>query len=415
MNQRVVRRPVLRPGSTPRRHQPDYILLLLSVGLMTIGMVVIYAISPGLAAQKNVSENYYASKQIISVLMGIAAFMITSHIPISVWQRFERPLLYVAAMAAVVVRVFGEEVNGAYRWIQVAGVSFQAAELIKFALLVWLAGFLAQRIKSGLVRDWQATLKPLLVVLAIIAVVVAKVQSDLGSAAVMTAMIAAMVFVSGVSIKKLAMVGTIVLVATAILISTTSYRRNRLATFLNPSRDCQSTGYQACQALIAVGSGGMIGLGLGRSVQAYGYLPEASNDSIFAIMAEKFGFVGTALVLGMFGLLFSRLKNIIERTSDTYSRLLVVGVLAWLSTQTIINIGAMIGMLPLKGITLPLISSGGTSLIFICGAIGMVFQISRYTNYSVLSNDIDQENTSNDNITGRRRVRGAYHPGIGSR
>jgi cell division protein FtsW len=230
----------------------------------------------------------------------------------------------------------------------------------------------------------------------------------------MVAIIAAMIFVAGMPLKRVMMIGGIIAIGTAILISSSSYRRDRFATFLNPTRDCQSTGYQACQALIAVGSGGITGLGLGRGVQAYGYLPEAANDSIFAIMAEKFGFLGVSVLLGLFLAFFSRLKNIIERAPDDYSRLLVVGVLAWLSTQTLINIGAMIGLLPLKGITLPFISYGGTSLVFITAAIGLVFNISRYTSYSVSMNqDSNQksEGKGYESTTDRRRVRGAYHPG----
>ena len=407
-----VRRPNLL-SSEQRKHRPDYVLVLLSVVLMTFGLIVIYSISPGLAAQKHVGENYYAGKQIISILLGVGAFLVTANLPLKLWHHFERPLLYTATGAAIMVRLFGERVNGAYRWIQIGGLSFQAAELIKLALLIWLAGFLSERIRTGTLTDPQKTFKPLLIVLGVIALVVAKIQSDLGSTGVMVLMIAAMLFVAGFPLKRLMMVGGVVVIGTILLISSTAYRRDRLATFLNPSRDCQSTGYQACQALIAVGSGGIVGLGLGRSVQAYGYLPEAANDSIFAIYAEKFGFIGTALLIGVFAMFFSRLKNIIERTPEDYNRLLVVGILAWLSTQAIINIGAMLGLLPLKGITLPFISSGGTSLIFICGALGIAFQVSRYTTYNVITKDITNEGRAiNDDSTGRRRVRGAYHPGI---
>jgi cell division protein FtsW len=392
-------------------------LLLLSVILLVIGLIVIYSISPGLGAQKNVSDNYYAGKQLIAMLLGVGAFVITSNTPLSWWHKAQKPLLWAAVAAAVAVRLFGERVNGAYRWIQIGGLSFQAAELIKFALLVWLAGFLTERIREGSLGDPQKAFKPLLITLGAIAVVVAGIQSDLGSSGVMVIMIAAMVFVAGLPLKRLFLIGGVVAIGTVLLISTSSYRRARLETFLNPTRDCQTTGYQACQALIAVGSGGMVGLGLGRSVQAYGYLPEAANDSIFAILAEKFGFIGTALLLGAFALFFSRLVKIMERTPDTYNRLLVVGILAWLSTQTLINIGAMIGLLPLKGITLPFISSGGTSLIFICGAIGIAFQISRYTTFGAISEQTtgSHDGRAYDNSTGRRRVRGAYHPGLGSR
>jgi cell division protein FtsW len=389
-------------------------LLLLAVALLAYGLVVVYAISPGLSAQKNVSENYYVGKQLVAIVLGIAAFLVTSQLPLDWWRRLERPLLVVAGIAAVAVRLFGERVNGAYRWIQFGGMSFQVAELIKFALLVWLAGFLADRYRTGRLADKEATFKPLLIVLAIIAVVVAKVQSDLGSTGVMVAIIAAMVFIIGLPLKRIAIIGGVIAIGTALLISTSSYRRDRFATFLNPARDCQAQGYQACQALIAVGSGGIFGLGLGRGVQAYGYLPEAANDSIFAIMAEKFGFVGVTLILGLFAALFTRLKHIMERAPDTYSRLLVAGVLAWLSTQTMINVGAMIGLLPLKGITLPFISYGGTSLIFITAAVGVVFQISRYTSYSVMTEE-EVGPVGNENSSSGRRFRGAYHPNHRSR
>jgi len=180
-----------------------------------------------------------------------------------------------------------------------------------------------------------------------------------------------------------------------------------------------TTGYQACQALIAVGSGGISGLGLGRSVQAYGYLPEAQNDSIFAIYAEKFGFIGVMVLLGLFVALFARLRLIIERAPDTFSRLVAAGVLAWLSVQMIINVGAMIGLLPLKGITLPFVSYGGTSVLFVGAALGLIFQISHYTSFSarnVQRGDGGQSRTNNDEDSDDgRRIRRAYHPDLSRR
>jgi cell division protein FtsW len=397
-----------------RKHKPDYILLLISAVLLALGLIVLYAISPGLSAQKNVGENYFVTKQLTAIALGIGAFIFTAHTPTAMWRKFERPLVITALIVALAVRVVGEQINGAYRWIQVGGMSFQAAELIKFALLIWLAGFLTDKIMNREIQDFTKISKPLFTVLGLIAVIVAFIQSDLGSSGVMVAMIVAMVFVAGVPMKRLLQVGVIIFVAGALLISTSSYRRGRLATFINPSADCQSAGYQACQALIAVGSGGIAGLGLGRGVQAFGYLPESQNDSIFAIYAEKFGFLGVCVLLGLFLAFFARLKKIIEHTPDIYSRLLVVGVLAWLSTQTLINIGAMTGMLPLKGITLPFISYGGTSLVFITAAIGIVFQISRYTSYSIV-NSQNVEGQRHEGITDRRRLRGTYNSGARGR
>jgi cell division protein FtsW len=397
-----------------RKHKPDYWLLLLSAGLLAMGLIVLYSISPGLSAQKNVGENYYVIKQLTAIGLGLGAFIFTANTPVNLWRKFERPIVIAAFVVAIAVRVVGEQINGAYRWIQLGGMSFQAAELIKFALLIWLAGFLADRISNHEIQDTSKIQKPLYIVLGLIAVIVAFVQSDLGSSAVMVAMIAAMVFIAGAPKKLLFQTAIAIIIGIVLLTSTSSYRRSRLATFLNPARDCQAEGYQACQALIAVGSGGITGLGLGKGVQAYGYLPESQNDSIFAIYAEKFGFLGVTVLLGLFLGFFSRLKKIIVHTTDAYSRLLVVGVLAWLSTQTLINIGAMTGMLPLKGITLPFISYGGTSLVFITAAIGIVFQISRYTSYSIV-NSQKVEGQSHEGTTDRRRLRGTYNPGARGR
>lgn len=398
-----------------RRHRPDYWLLLLSVTLLVVGLVVVYAISPGLSVQKNVSENYYVGKQVLAIGLGIAAFSLVASTPMSLWRRLERPLIMITLAAAIAIRLFGERVNGAYRWIQVGGLSFQAAELIKFTLVIWLAGFLVDRLIKGELGNVNKTLKPLLFVLVIIGIVVAWLQSDLGSTGVMVAIMAAMVFIIGMPLKRIAIFGAIIIIGSILLVASSGYRRERFTTFLNPTRDCLTTGYQSCQALITVGSGGVAGLGLARGVQAYGYLPQAADDSIFAIFAEKFGFIGVATLLVIFTVLFARLKNIIERAPDTYARLLVTGVLAWLSTQLIINVGAMVGLLPLKGITLPFISYGGTSVVFVMAAIGLAFQVSRYTTYSITANTEIVEGKDYDNYPQRRGFRRAYNPNLSSR
>lgn len=395
-----------------RRHRPDYMLLILSALLLVVGLVLVFSISPALGAQKNVSDNYFVVKQVIAILLGASAFVVAANLPPKVWRSLELPLLIAAGLASVAVRLVGEEVNGAYRWIQIGGLSFQAAELIKFALIVWLAGFLSDRKKRGLLNSWSDTLKPLLIALGVIGVVVVVLQSDLGSAAVMIAILAAMAFVIGLPLKRVAAAGLIIITLVFLAVASSSYRRERVQTFLQPAADCQGAGYQSCQALIAVGSGGVFGQGLGQGVQAYGYLPEAGNDSIFAIYAEKFGFLGSAVLLALFIALFSRIMRVIERTPDDYSRLLVVGILAWLSTQSIINIGAMIGLLPLKGITLPFISYGGTSLIFVMAAIGVVFSVSRYTSYS--ATNLEKGN-NHESALSRRGQRGTYNTTVSRR
>ena len=409
MSVRSVRRPQLSgtAETLSRRHKPDYILVILSCLLLVVGLVVIYAISPGLAVQKHVSDNYFASKQLIAVGLGVVSFLAVANLPLGVWRKIQTPLIISAAAAAVIVRVFGERVNGAYRWIQIGGLSFQAVELVKFALMIWLAGFLADRAKQGTLGDFKETIRPLAIVLGLLGLMVAGVQSDLGSTAVLVAMMACMSFVVGLPMKKIALIGGIILIGGVLAISTSSYRRDRLFTFMHPERDCQNAGYQACQALIAVGSGGVFGKGLAHSVQAYGYLPEAANDSIFAIYAEKFGFLGVAVLLTLFGLFFARLKSIMTRAPNTYTRLIMVGVLAWLSTQAIINLGAMLGLLPLKGITLPFISYGGTSVVFVTAAIGLAFNISRYTTF--LAEDTNERGEGYARTAYRRGDRRPYY------
>jgi cell division protein FtsW len=403
-----------RSSDLGRRHKPDYWLVILCVVLLAIGLIVVYAISPALALSGNVSTNYYVVKQLIAIGLSLVAFAITAQVPIARWRQAYKPLLVIAGVTTLLA--IAMPVNPQYpahRWVRLGGnLSFQSVELLKFALLIWLAGFLAERIRNKEIGDIGKTMRPLMIALVVIGLMVAGVQSDLGSTGVIVVMMATLTFVAGMPFKRILLIGGIIVIGLVLAVSAIPYRRERLLAYLHPEQSCQTTGYQACQALIAVGSGGMIGLGLGRSVQANGYLPEAANDSIFAIYAEVFGFVGGVILLGLFVALFSRLKNIAERAPDDFSRLIVVGVLAWLSVQALINIGAMIGILPLKGITLPFISYGGTSVVFVAAAVGLVFQISRYTSYGTPVND---ERSGYDNSRDRRRVRGAYHPNLGGR
>lgn len=396
-----------------RRHRPDYVLVILSAILLAIGLIVIYSISPGLGAQKHVSDNYYTGKQIISILLGVGAFVITAAVPLNTWHHLEKPLIIAAGAAAFAVRFFGERVNGAYRWIQIGGLSFQAVELIKFALLIWLAFFLAERVRSGRMDSFSETFKPLIIAFLAIGFVVAGLQSDLGSTGVIVIMMATMCFIAGLPLKRVVMIGGVIVIGVIMAVSISPYRRDRLLTFLHPEQDCLNVGYQACQALIAVGSGGMFGKGLAHSVQAYGYLPEAANDSIFAIYAEKFGFLGVTLLICLFMVFFTRLKNIMERAPTIQTRLLMAGILAWLSTQALINIGAMTGLLPLKGITLPFISYGGTSIIFVTAIIGLAFNISRYTTYTVGFGD--REGRSNEDSAYRGRNRRPHYAAVSRR
>ncbi len=402
-----------------RRHRPDYWLVIICAVLLLVGVIIVYAIGPALQSTTGYSAGYYTSRQLLAIGLSVIAFFITSTIPIKLWKKYYKPVGIIALAATLLALV--TPVNPAYpahRWVRLGGLSFQPVELVKFAIIIWLAVFLTNAIRNNTITDFKKTLWPILLVLAVVGVIIAGAQSDLGSMGVIVVVMAVMAYVAGLPLKKIAIIGAIILIGLILAIAAFPYRRARLETYLHPASNCQTaSGYQACQALIAVGSGGIFGLGLGHSVQAYGYEPEADNDSIFAIYAETFGFFGSIILLAIFAALFSRLKSISERIDDDFCRLIVVGVLTWLSVQTLINVGAMIGLLPLKGITLPFVSYGGTSIVFLAGAIGVVFQISRYTSHSTpeLKLTIEGRKQANENRPNGRRVRGAYHPTPGSR
>jgi cell division protein FtsW len=346
---------------------------------MSIGLIVVYAISPALSASHHVNGGYYVGRQLLAIGLSLVAFAVTAQVPLSWWRQAYKPLLVLAGLVTLLALVLPvDPAYPAHRWVRLGGFSFQSVELLKFAMLIWLAGFLAKRQQEGKIAQTEATLKPMIIALFGTGLVVAGIQSDLGSMGVMVAMMGIMAFIAGLPMRRILMIVGVVAIGAFLAVSATPYRRERLQSFLHPEANCQGSGYQACEALVSVGSGGLIGLGLGSSVQAYGYQPEAANDSIFAIYAEKFGFVGSIVLLGVLVTFFARLKNIAERVSDDFSRLLVVGVLAWFSVQALINIGGMIGLLPLKGITLPFISYGGTSVVFAAAAVGLAFQASRY-------------------------------------
>jgi cell division protein FtsW len=359
-----------------RKHRPDYGLLVIASILLAVGLVVMYAISPALAAQGGgVSDSYFVSRQFIAIILGLFAFWVTSRVPFSFWERWQKPLIVTTFVLCVSTIAFG---GMASRWIQLGAFSFQPVEFVKFTLVVLLASFLAKAATSGNLQSIKA-LQPLAVTFAAFGFVIVILQRDLGSAFVLMAMTAVMAYIAGLPMKRLFIFAGVAIAVIILAISSTSYRRDRFLTFIQPERDCADAGYHACQALIAVGSGGVLGVGVGRSVQAYGYLPEAANDSIFAIYAEKFGFVGVVALLLLIGSLLLRILNIMARAPNTVTKLICAGVFAWLGVQAAVNIGAMLGLLPLKGITLPFISYGGTSLIFVMAALGLVFQISMYT------------------------------------
>jgi cell division protein FtsW len=397
------------------------IFLLMSV-LMLLGLVVIYSISPALTARinsagNNLDQNHFMYRQVQYMVVGLLAFAGASIVPLEWLRKHQNKLLW-AGIALCVVPIVASGTtlslcaNGACRWINLGFTTVQPAEVVKFGLLIFLAGFLAKRISEGKLNNPKETLWPLAIILAIISFIIIVLQKDLGTGITIFGIVITMLYMAGLNKKYLGLALLALLGIGLTLTVTAPHRMERIATFLNGSADDTSgAGYHINQALIAVGSGGITGKGLGRSIQAFGYLPEAANDSIFAIFAEKFGFVGTVAVLGIFAALLMRLLRVMDNAGNEYQRLIVAGVFGWVFTHTIVNIGAMLGIFPLTGITLPFLSFGGTSLLFIMGALGLALNASRYTIHRNPSSNDEGGGTYEDRRSrrgiGRTRYAGA--------
>lgn len=360
----------------PRKHKPDYLILIFSALLLGLGIILLVAISPALTAQGNLPGSYYVFRQLVALSLGIILFLFFSRMPEGFFKKTQKIFIGVSIISVLAVLIIS---GVAFRWVQIGGFSFQPAELIKFTIITSAGLFLADRVRSGENHDTKKTLLPLALWMSAVGFAIVILERDLGSMVVMLSIIFTMLFVANASFKKLLIAGLVIVGLIFASITSTPYRRDRVMTYLQPERDCTTTGYHACQALIAVGSGGLIGLGLGNSVQAYGYLPEASNDSIFAVYAEKFGFIGSTLLLLLYGSLMYRILMVVIRSEEIFNKLVSSGVFAWFLIQAFINIGAMVGLLPLKGITLPFISYGGTSLVFVLAGLGLVYRASGFT------------------------------------
>ncbi|HVI69054.1 MAG TPA: putative peptidoglycan glycosyltransferase FtsW [Magnetospirillaceae bacterium] len=372
-----------------RRHRPDLLLLLFLSVLLLLGLVVIYAISPALTARMagDVDQNMFMYRQLFYLGAGLIAFTVAAVVPISFWTKAHGKLLIGAIILGALpfllqATPIGLCANDACRWIDLGFISFQPAEAMKFALVIFLAVFLSARAQQGKLSDFHQTLFPAGLILLAMAIVVIGLQKDLGTGITIVAIVMTMLFVANMKARLLGIAAAGCLVLGILFTLIAPHRIERILTFVqHESSASDAMGYHINQALIAVGSGGLTGKGLGQSIQAFGYLPEAANDSIFAILAEKFGFLGTIAVLAIFAALFIRILGIMDHTADPTYRLIVAGVFGWVFSHTVVNIGAMLGVFPLTGITLPFVSFGGTSLLFMLSALGLVFQISRYTNH----------------------------------
>lgn len=402
-----------------RKHRPDYKIFLFMAIIMLVGLIVMYAIGPQRANLLNhaygtdYSSSYFFIKQLSSIAIALFVFFIMSIIPYTFWLRNAKKILLAGLLACSILAIAGlanwgiaQCSLGACRWFDLGSLgSFQPAELLKFGILLFLTVFLAQRIKSGKINDKDETLIPLIILVSIGLFFIVVLQKDLGTGISLVGIVASMLIVGGLDIKVGLVLSAILILASVLLILIAPHRLERVATFFkfDNSSTSDADSYHIEHAKIALGTGGLFGVGIGNSVQATGYLPEAINDSVFAIMGETFGFVGLMVILLLFLSIMLRILKNMDYLPNYRQKLLVAGVFGWFASHVILNIASMIGVFPLTGITLPLLSFGGTSLIFVSAALGLVFQLSRYTVHPSRIKEDQYENIGSRGRFGRSR------------
>ncbi|MBR2841605.1 cell division protein FtsW [Candidatus Saccharibacteria bacterium] len=399
-----------------RKHKSDLVILFATLGLMALGLIVIYAIGPMRANVLNSTygtdydSNYFFWGQLRSVgLSLLALYAAFKWIPYKYVKKAAKPLMIIALVLSGLLWVLSLAGSGAVkcelgecRWFNLGSVSFQPAELLKLALVIYLADFLARKKEEGVVGKFREFWLPLLVICGASLALVVVAQGDLGTGVALLAIILGTLLVSGVPTRQYLIVLAIILVGAVGAVAFSGHRMERVDAWLTTLTGGESSDstYHVDNAMLAIGVGGLTGVGIGNSVQATGYLPESINDSVFAIMGETFGFIGLFMVIAVFAALLLRMLKVAEHTPGTEERILIVGVFSWTLAQVAVNIMAMTGLVPVTGITLPLLSYGGTSMIFIAFALGLVLQLSCYTSREVIKNE---------DISSGRRLGGTYH------
>ena len=368
------RRPLFRAETSV-----DFPFLILVLLLLTVGLTMLYSAS---YAQSEYDSGYtvstrYLQKQAVCAALGLGCMAVFSRIPAKVWLRLAWPLYGISIALLLSVLVIGEEVNGARRWINLAGIQFQPSEIAKFTMILLFArltkgfGSSAREFRYG-VLGFGAALLGILIPLAL--------EKHLSAIMLMGMVAVVMMFVAGTNMKWiLAGIGGAA-VFVIVYISLMGYAGDRVTAWLNPESDPGDTGYQILQSLYAIGSGGLFGLGFGKSRQKYLYLPFQYNDYIFAVICEELGLVGAVLIIALFSAMILRGYWIALRAADRFSTVLAAGLVTLIAVQTVLNLGVVTNLLPSTGIALPFFSYGGTALAVNLGEMGIVLSISRQRN-----------------------------------
>ena len=366
-----------RSTGRPRRLTFDPWVIGPVAALLLVGLVMVASASIGVSDKEMGAPFFYFQRQLMFVGLGLVAAMVAMTIPTAVWEKYSMVLLGVAIALLVLVLVpgIGHEVNGSRRWLRLGFMNFQVSELARVLLLTYVASYAVRR-ADELRGDFKGFVKPVLVLGG--AAVLLLAEPDFGAATVLLATGIAVLFLAGARITHLLVPIVLGVAAMATLAITSPYRARRLTAFRNPWEDPFNSGFQLVQSLIAIGRGEWFGVGLGSSVQKLFYLPEAHTDFVFAVLAEEFGFVGVVVVLSLFALLVGRALTISRnaaRAGLQFQSYVAASIGIWLGLQAFVNIGVNMGLLPTKGLTLPLLSYGGSSMLVTLGVIGLLLRI----------------------------------------
>ncbi len=354
----------------------DLPFLLITIGLLLFGLIMLSSAS-GPTGYENFGDSYYFLKHqvLFGLVPGVIGLIFFSKLPYQRLKQHAFHLLLATILLLLVVFIPGVGFGTSHSWIRFGGFfSIQPAEIVKLTFLMYLCAWLEKR--GADVRQGTEGLAPFLIVLGVVLGLIA-LQPDIGTMTIIAMMSFAVYFVAGAPVTYLAGIGLSGLALLGLLIKLAPYRAARFTTFLHPELDPQGIGYHINQALLAVGSGGLFGLGYGLSRQKFAYLPEVVGDSIFAVVAEEMGFIIAAGVVALFVAFAWRGLKIARASHDSFGRYLVVGIVAWIVIQAFINIGSMTSVLPMTGVTLPFVSYGGTSLFVCLSAVGVVLSVSR--------------------------------------
>lgn len=377
----------LKQTMQPHWHEPNYIFIGLLAVLLIFGLIILSSASSVAGFEKFADPYYFVKRQLLyGILIGVPSMWVLSRIDYHIWKRYAFPIVLVNIVMLVLILIpgVGVELLGARRWISLGGILFQPSEMIKLTFLLYLGVWLEARGKE--LHDSSTGFVPFMIMITFLVLMIAGVQKDLGTMVVIGVIAVSVYFIAGAPWKHLGIIFASALAGLFFLIKilpmfipSFEYRAHRLTVFLNPDVDPLGIGFHINQALLAIGSGGILGLGLGHSRQKFNYLPEVMTDSIFAVLAEEMGFIIALVVVALYIAIMLQGYKIAKAAPDPFGKIVAIGITTWITFQAVVNIMAMLSLVPLTGIPLPFISYGSTSTATLLIAVGILINISRQT------------------------------------